>query len=87
MHTPHALFTCRELHRQELLAYAEEQRLVKLTRTGTPCIKPHEAMVMAILTLVHRLTAFMSPALRERPSAGPASTATDPPRPFVAPKS
>lgn len=85
MHSSHAAFICREFHREELLSFAEQQQLVKLACTGTTCMKPHEATAMAILAFVHHVTAFMSTVLRDRPSAGPASTATESPQPFNAP--
>ncbi len=86
MHASHAAFICREEHRQELLSFAEQHELVKLACTGTACMKPHEATAMAILALVHHMSAFMSTVLRARPSSGPASAATELPQPFVAPR-
>ncbi len=81
-----ATIAVRELQRQELLAYADQQRLADLACAGTRCTEPHEAIATTILALVHRLTAFMSLALRERPSPGPAATASDSPSPFIAPR-
>lgn len=77
MHASHAAFVCRELHRQELLSYAEEQRLVKLACTGKPCPRPHETMAQAVLAVVHRLSAFMPLALHDRQPATSSSTSPD----------
>lgn len=87
MHPSHASVTLRELDRQELLAFAEQQRLAELALTGTPRSRPYEARAVAVLAFVHRLTAFMPLALRERSSTGPASTATDSPSPLTTPGS
>lgn len=86
MHSSHAAFICRELHRQELLSFAEQQQLVTLACTGTPCMTPREATAMAVQAFVHRLTAFLPLTLRERLSVGPA-TAADAPIPVIAPGS
>ena len=85
MHSSHAAFAFRELHRQELLSYAEQQRLIELACTGKPCAKPHDATAMAVLAFVHRLTAFMPLALREQPPTTSSSTAPDSPSSFSAP--
>jgi hypothetical protein len=87
MHSSHAAFIFREEHRQELLSFAEQQRLVKLACAGAPSVKPHAAMAMAIRAFVHGLTAFMPLALREQRSTGPVSTAVDSPKSFIAPRS
>jgi hypothetical protein len=87
MHSSHAAFIFREEHRQELLSFAEQQRLVKLACAGAPSVKPHAATAMAIRAFVHGLTAFMPLAQREQRSTGPASTAVDSPQPFIAPRS
>jgi hypothetical protein len=85
MHSPHAAFLFRELHRQELLSFADQQRLVKLACAGTPCPKPHEATAIAVLAFVHRLTAFMPSSVPERRSATLSPTAPDAQAPFIAP--
>jgi len=86
MHSSHAAFICREQHRQDLLSFAEEQRLVKLACAGTTCIKPHAAMATATLGFVRSLITFMPLALRERPSSEAAPTAADSAQPFGAPR-
>lgn len=84
MHSSHASFVIRELHRHELLDYAEQQRLLKLACTSTPCARPHEAMAMAILAFVHGLTAYRPLAFRERPPVARSAAAPDLP-PLTAP--
>jgi hypothetical protein len=84
MHPSHATFICREEHRQELLAFARQQALVRLTRAGTSDIAPREAIAMAVLAFVHRVTAYMLLALRARPSTRSDATIADSPQPFVA---
>ncbi len=86
MHSSHAVFLIRELHRQELLSFAEQQRLVKLACMGPTCINSRATAAVAVVALVHRLTTLMPPALRERPSSEAAPTVTDSPQPFGAPR-
>jgi hypothetical protein len=85
MHSSHAAFIFREQHRQELLSFAEQQRLVKLACAGTPCRRPHAAMSIAVQAFVHGLTAFTPLALREQPATSPSLDATDSPPPSMAP--
>lgn len=85
MHSSHAAFACRELHRQELLSYAEQQRLVKLACTGKPCAEPHEATPTTVLALVHRLAACIPFATAKRQPATSSPTASDAQAPSIAP--
>jgi hypothetical protein len=85
MHSPHAAFLFRELHRQELLSFAEQQRLVKLACSGKSCPRPHEATAIAVLALVHRLTAFMPLSVPERQPATSSPTSPDAHEPSIAP--
>ena len=84
MHSRHAAFLIRELHRHELLSYAEQQRLVELACTAQSPARPHQATAMAVLAFVHRLTAFMPLALRERPPNTSSTSAPDSPSSSIA---
>lgn len=83
MHSSHAAFLMRELHRHELLSYAEQQRLIELARTVQTPASPDQATAVAVLALVHRMTAFMPLALRERLPMATASTDPDLPSSII----
>ena len=85
MHASHAAFACRELHRQELLSYAEQQRLVKLACTGKPCAGPHLARPAAVLALVHRLAACIPLSTAKWQPTTTSHTVSDSQAPSVAP--
>jgi hypothetical protein len=85
MHSPHAAFIFRELHRQDLRSFAEQQRLVKLACAGKPCANANAATPHAVLAFVHRLTAFMPFSTSERQPAPSPATAADAPASVIAP--
>ena len=84
MHSSHAAFMFRELYRQELLAYVEQERLVDLACVDRPPASPGAALAAAILAFVHRVSACKPLARGERRSTSPAPAAADASPPLIA---
>ena len=87
MHPSHAVNAVRELQRQELLAYAEQQRLVDLACAGTRPARPGAALIIAMQAYLHRVTALIPQVWRERPSTSPAPADTETSSPLIAHRS
>jgi hypothetical protein len=83
MHPSHAAFTCREVHRQELLSLAEQQALVRRACTGTVCTMPILSTAAAIRAFAQRLAA--TPLARARACPEAASLASESPIPSIVP--
>jgi hypothetical protein len=86
MQSPNAAFICRELHRQELLSFAAQHRLVTRACAGKPCARPRQATAQAVQAVVRHVSALL-PLSRPGQQPAPSSpTAPDARPPFIAPE-